>query len=208
MKSRRNLIKRIYYNYISKHVERHNQGELVPYDGSYFIYGDNAKLVLYDKLYSNSYCMKRNGKSTVIRIDRDAQMIIRGKFSIYYGGDIICFKGSKLEIGSGFLNCNAKIRCTQSIKIGDNVKISHDVIIMDSDSHFIEYEGYEQTKPVVIGDNVWIGTRVTILKGVTIGNGAIIGAGSVVTKDIPAGCIAVGNPAKVVRENVTWRGRK
>ena len=79
---------------------------------------------------------------------------------------------------------------------------------MDSDAHFIEYEGYEPTKPVIIEDDVWIGTRVTILKGVTVGKGAIIGACSVVTKDVPPHSIVVGNPAKVVKENVTWRGKK
>ena len=60
--------------------------------------------------------------------------------------------------------------------------------------------GYEQGKPVKIGDNVWIGGSVTILGGVTIDEGAVIGAGSVVTRDIPAGVIAVGNPCHPLRE--------
>jgi acetyltransferase-like isoleucine patch superfamily enzyme len=53
--------------------------------------------------------------------------------------------------------------------------------------------------PVTIGDNVWMGARVTVLPGVTIGENAVIGAGSVVTKDIPPNAIAVGNPAQVLR---------
>jgi acetyltransferase-like isoleucine patch superfamily enzyme len=55
------------------------------------------------------------------------------------------------------------------------------------------------SSPTKIGDRVWIGANVTILKGVTIGNDAVVGAGSVVTKDIPAKAIAVGNPAKVIK---------
>lgn len=54
--------------------------------------------------------------------------------------------------------------------------------------------------PITIGNDVWIGARATILSGVTIGNGAVIGAGSIVTKDVPAYAIAVGNPAKVIKK--------
>lgn len=59
-------------------------------------------------------------------------------------------------------------------------------------------------QPVEIGNNVWIGVGTTILKGVTIGDGAIIAAGSVVTKDIPARCLAAGVPAKVIKTDVEW----
>ena len=60
--------------------------------------------------------------------------------------------------------------------------------------------GWEQAKPIVIGDNVWVGGNVVILGGVTIGDNVVIGAGSVVTKDIPPNSLAVGNPCKVLRE--------
>ncbi|MBO5672720.1 MAG: hypothetical protein J6R59_13525 [Paludibacteraceae bacterium] len=56
-----------------------------------------------------------------------------------------------------------------------------------------------------IGKHVWIESSVIILKGVTIGDDTIIGAGSLVTHDIPLGCLAVGNPARVIRENKTWQ---
>ena len=61
-------------------------------------------------------------------------------------------------------------------------------------------QGLEYARPVTIGNNVWIGAGVSILPGVTIGDGVVIGAGSVVTKDIPAGMLAVGNPCRVIRE--------
>ncbi len=60
------------------------------------------------------------------------------------------------------------------------------------------------TKLVRIGNHVWIGMNVLILKGVTINDGAIIAAGSVVTRDVPANCLAAGVPAYVIKENVTW----
>lgn len=63
----------------------------------------------------------------------------------------------------------------------------------------------KKTKPVCIGNHVWIGQRAMILKGVSIGDGAIIAAGAVVTRDVPAGCLAAGVPAKVIRKNVEWK---
>ena len=60
------------------------------------------------------------------------------------------------------------------------------------------------SKPVHIGNHVWIGRSAIILKGVTIGAGAIVGAGSVVTRDVPARSLVAGNPAKVIKENVEW----
>ena len=60
--------------------------------------------------------------------------------------------------------------------------------------------GVFNNKPITIGDNVWIGANVTVLPGVTIGDGAVIGAGYVVTKDIPANVVAVGNPCRVLRK--------
>jgi maltose O-acetyltransferase len=57
----------------------------------------------------------------------------------------------------------------------------------------------EAAKPIVIGDNVWIGSGAIVLAGVTVGKNSVIGAGAVVTKDVPANVVVVGNPAKVVK---------
>ena len=59
---------------------------------------------------------------------------------------------------------------------------------------------YEYAKPIVIEDGCWLATNVTVCGGVTIGKNSVIGAGSVVTRDIPEGCLAVGNPCRVVRK--------
>ncbi|MCA5585901.1 acyltransferase [Parabacteroides gordonii] len=105
------------------------------------------------------------------------------------------------------MNNNARIYCTTHIEIGEEVLIGDNVSIRDTDNHQIFYEGHEQevNSPVIIEDHVWIGINSTILKGVRIGKGAIIAAGAVVTKDIPAGCLAGGVPAKVLKQNVSWK---
>jgi acetyltransferase-like isoleucine patch superfamily enzyme len=86
------------------------------------------------------------------------------------------------------------------ITIGQNVNLAPEVMVLtayhDPDSD--DFAGIE--KPVVIEDYAWIATRAMILPGVTIGRGAVVGAGSVVTKDVAAGMIVAGNPAKVIRE--------
>lgn len=103
------------------------------------------------------------------------------------------------------MNRNVKIRCHQEIVIGNNVAISENVTIWDSDAHQIIGKETETTKPIKIGNHVWIGNNVTILKGVTIGDEAVIAAGSVVNKDIPSGCLAGGVPARVIRDKIQWK---
>ena len=101
------------------------------------------------------------------------------------------------------IGVNAKIngRCT----IGSYVMMGEDCTIISRNHQFsrtdipMMEQGFDEDKPVVIGNDVWIGDRVMILPGVHIGDGAIVGAGSVVTHSIPAGAIAVGNPARVIR---------
>ncbi|MET4695544.1 DapH/DapD/GlmU-related protein [Endozoicomonas lisbonensis] len=89
--------------------------------------------------------------------------------------------------------------------IGDNVMIGPNVTLCTA-GHPLDTKtrnsGEEFAKPVTIGNDVWIGANVLVLPGVTIHDGAVVGGGSVVTKDVPAHCVVVGNPARVVREEI------
>jgi acetyltransferase-like isoleucine patch superfamily enzyme len=111
----------------------------------------------------------------------------------------------KIQIGSGtYINRNTFIDASLSVTIGRQCAIGPNCYITDHD-HACEANVPPLEQPLIseatcIGDRVWLGANVTVLKGVTIGNGAVIGAGSVVTKDIPAEAIAVGVPAKVLRQ--------
>lgn len=115
------------------------------------------------------------------------------------------YERAELSIGQDTsIGDRCEIHVGKRVVIGNNCSISWDVHILERDYHSLNGEG-ERIKPITIGNGVWIGCRALILKGVTIGDGAIIGAGSVVTKDVPPGALAVGNPARVARQHVSWK---
>lgn len=115
-----------------------------------------------------------------------------------------CDYGTNLAIGNHFYsNTNCTLLDCAKITIGDNVLFGPNVSLYTPNHAFHAGErkdGWEQSLPITIGNNVWLGGSVTVIGGVTIGKNTIIGAGSVVTKDIPADVLAVGNPCKVVRK--------
>lgn len=114
-----------------------------------------------------------------------------------------CDYGYNISVGDRFYaNFDCVFLDVNTITIGNDVLLAPRVQLYTA-GHPIDPEvrktGLEYAKPIVIEDGVWIGGGVIVNPGVTIGKGSIIGAGSVVTKDIPAGVIAVGNPCRVIR---------
>lgn len=104
-----------------------------------------------------------------------------------------------ISVGENTSLGNTFIRAVGKVTIGKNCSLSYNNTILTG-LHDISDFNTVITKSVTIGDNVWITTNCTILPGVTIGNNTIIGAGSVVTKDIPSGVFAAGNPCKVIKQ--------
>jgi acetyltransferase-like isoleucine patch superfamily enzyme len=114
---------------------------------------------------------------------------------------IAVFKGGEISVGRNTFINGARIASKSKIVIGDGVHIGPEVLIMDTDFHDVNDLNSEGgASPVIIGNHVWIATRAIILKGVTIGDGAVIAAGAVVTKDVPAGTIVAGVPARVIKK--------
>ena len=120
------------------------------------------------------------------------------------------FPDAAIRIGDNVGISGSTLRCSTAITIGDNTTIGSGCLIIDTDGHPLQATQRRQatdfyrntvSKPIVIGNDVFIGARSIVLKGVTIGDGAIVGAGSVVTKDVPAGAVVAGNPARVIKMN-------
>jgi acetyltransferase-like isoleucine patch superfamily enzyme len=114
--------------------------------------------------------------------------------------------GATITIGDNTRIHGSCIHAYASIAIGSNCLIAGNTVIIDSDGHdpfpkdlADRMAVQKRGKPIVIENNVWIGLNCTILKGVRIGEGAIIGAGSVVREDVPARCVVMGNPARIVK---------
>ena len=104
-----------------------------------------------------------------------------------------------IEIGEHTGLGNLYIRAVGKVTIGRNCSFSYNNMILTGTHDFSDFSTVI-AKPVTIGNNVWVTSNVTILPGVTIGDNTVIGAGSVVTKDIPSGVFAAGNPCKVIKQ--------
>jgi acetyltransferase-like isoleucine patch superfamily enzyme len=116
--------------------------------------------------------------------------------------EFVSHRGACISIGDHtFINYGSSITAYKQVKIGRNCLLGHHVLIVDKNSYCGEQRwATRPAAPVIIEDQAWIGSHAIILPGVRIGRHAAIGAGSVVTRDIPAACLAVGNPARVVRQ--------
>ncbi|MBQ6850744.1 MAG: galactoside O-acetyltransferase [Oscillospiraceae bacterium] len=129
-----------------------------------------------------------------LMVDAEKDVWIESPFYFIYGKNIHLGQGS-------FINMNCNFIDDGQIVVGKNVLFGPAVTVVTV-GHPVNplMREYMYTDPVVIKDNVWIGANVTVCPGVTIGENSVIGAGSVVVKDIPADCVAVGNPCRVIRQ--------
>ena len=159
-----------------------------------------------ERLYAKDLCYEYNKiqpskleeRETIIR-----KLLGKTKQNFRIEQPFICDYGYNIEIGENFYaNHNLIILDVNKVKFGDNVFIAPNCGFYTA-GHPLDVEsrnkGLEYAKPIEIGNNVWIGGNVVVLPGVKIGDNSVIGTGSVVTKDIPANVVAVGNPCKVIK---------
>ena len=163
--------------------------------------------------------VKFTNTAKVENTQKDKSKIFLGKATLIEGRLLVFKYGGEIKLGEYvYVGVNSNVWSGESVTIGNNVLISHNVNIIDTNSHEIDHiersERYKSllinghpkdktsiiTAPIIIEDDVWISFGVTILKNVTIGKGAIIAANSVVTKNVPSFTLVAGNPAIVIKK--------
>lgn len=160
---------------------------------------DRCKINCYE--YNHLHPSKRNEKQILLK-----QLFRKCTSNITIEPNFWCDYGYNIEIGDNFYaNHNLIILDGAKVSIGNNVFIGPNCAIYTAGHPTdisLRNQGLEYAYPISIGNNVWIGGGVTILPGINIGDNITIGAGSIVTTDIPSNSIAVGNPCKVIKNNL------
>lgn len=195
-----NLIKNCFYNCKVKHLKKN--AILLLGDKCDFRIENKGQLLLNSNFVIGKKYINKTHYCSWLWLMRNARIEIYDNFTMYEGASIHMHEGGNLILRGGYMNENSSIVCESTIDIGKGVAIAPGVLIRDCDSHTVE--GNKSVKPIHIGEHVWIGSNTIVLKGVNIGDNCVIGAGSVVTKDIPSNCLAVGNPARVIKHNIKW----
>jgi acetyltransferase-like isoleucine patch superfamily enzyme len=175
----------------------------------------NGKVIIHGPVSSG---MIRIGFGMVGIFDRRTRAIWEVNGEVHFYGNAILKFGTKvsvgpigqLHIGDHFrFSTNSSIICFKEIRFGKRVRVSWDTIFMDTDFHTIENldgEKINNDRPIIIGNDVWIGMRCSILKGTKLENNVICASNSVLTKHIPGtNQIVGGYPARVIKTNVDWQ---
>ena len=179
-------------------------------------------LEIFGKLRKNKIKISGNNNTLYIgenSLLRNCHISINGNNNILYIGNnctvnntsiILDNENSEIRIGNNTSIAKSQIVSLEpyKIEIGEDCMLSYDIEIRNTDSHKIYDKNtnkrINEGNSINIGNHVWLGMRVVILKGVNIEENSIIAAGSIVTKDVKANAIVSGNPAKQIKENIYW----
>jgi acetyltransferase-like isoleucine patch superfamily enzyme len=146
--------------------------------------------------------------ATVFLIQKIAGINRRIPWPVHFTSRVLFHKNIKLGARSfpGWSQ-GCYIQAKNGISIGNNLRMGPNVGLISANHNTDDYDLWVATKPIVIGNNVWLGMNVVVTPGVQIGDNVIVGANSVVTKDIPSNSIACGIPCKVIKTKPPYTGK-
>lgn len=201
-----NILQFFYWNYISRSVHRDKGCYIIPEHHAIIDIDKTANVYLHDNLWLNMHEMSGQKREAYLYLRPNSSFTVNGRIIILPGSTIQVQKDGKLEMGKAYMNYGSTVLAAYNMKIGDDILISRNVTIFDSDHHKIfDKDGNWTNEPrdFFIGNHVWIGLSCCILRGSQIGDGAVIAANSVVGGKIRPNTMASGNPARSYSE-IHW----
>jgi acetyltransferase-like isoleucine patch superfamily enzyme len=204
---RMSLIKFVKLNFFSKQIERKRGCYIIPYRHSLVKIAKNAKIKLNANLYLNENKFKGSRAECYLELKDNSCLTVEGNSTVNCQSRIQIFECAEIILRGAYINGEVNIMCSDKIDIGSGVLIARGTYIYDGDFHDIlndDGEKINKSKPIFIGDNVWIGIRSLILKGAKIEKGVVVAANSTVSKRVKSGLLVSGNPARAFME-VKWR---
>jgi acetyltransferase-like isoleucine patch superfamily enzyme len=140
-------------------------------------------------------------------VSAEGELIVNGLVSLGRGSRLYVRQGARCVLTDCSVTGLSSFVISRHLEIGAQSVVAWGCEFLDADWHTIDYPDRQpREEGICVGRHVWIGSRAQILKGVTIGDGSVIGAGSVVTRSFPSNVLVAGNPARIVRENISWHG--
>ena len=204
-----NLIQFIYLNRFCRNIVRNGKGKIIPYKNAVIDLAADAKIILKDgDLEVGAEKLKKSKTETYIRLRSGAKWNVRENCTINYGCCIEVLKDALLETDYFTMNTRSVLIAADQITLGHDVMIGRNAVIYDSDFHpIVDAENHilNPSKPVSIGNHVWLGTGSMVLKGVTIGDNAIIAAGEIVRNSVEADTTAAAGQR--MKNKGEWRRR-
>ncbi len=200
--------KYIYYNFLCKRIIKGKGCKIVPYKGTRIQIAKTARIVMHSgTLHLNSNKIKGSKAECLVLLRENAVWEINGVVSLYYGAGVQVHNDAKLVMQSAYMNTGSLIICGYKITAGQELSMARMAFILDDDHHPIynaENVRINEPKEIVIGDNVWLGMKSTVLKGAEIGNQCVIGANCLVASNIPDHMMVGTAPARPAMKDIHW----
>lgn len=197
----------LYYNYLCGNVVRDKGKFLFPRRGTRIELHREAKIVLHGNVYLNENKYPRSRAECYLRLRSGAVMTVNGSVSLMYHGTIEVHKDADLRIGSCTIQSGAVIVCAYRMAIGQGCLFSRMCYVSDSDHHRIVDENGKITnrpRETVLGDNVWVGVKATVMKGAKIKTGSVIGVNAAAGGHIREHSLVMHEPARTFAQ-VHWK---
>jgi acetyltransferase-like isoleucine patch superfamily enzyme len=194
-----NLFQFVYYNFLCKNVCRDRGCYILPENGTKIELHKTAKIVLHANLHLNDNKYPGSRAECYLRLRKGAEMTVNGRVSLFYNATIEVHEGGVFSIGQSFINSGAVIICAYKMTIGNSCLIARHAMISDSDHHRSFDDNGNITnypKEVIIGDNVWLGIKATVMRGSRIKSGSVVGANSLVMGRVKEHILMMNEPAR------------